>query len=211
MERRLTLVLGTACVLGCSSNPDSQSLVQPETTPLPVATLAGRKVAVFPITYLVADETLGWREAIGSREERLARADSLLEEFLLERAPEVDWVFPEDLRRAARQAPSMPWNPDRIGTAVLRDPAMEKIPAPLISNMRNLVAVVGDRWALVPAALVFGEPIDTTLDGGMAKLTVSVVDVRQGLVRWYGYGYGVAADPWSTFRIALDEFLPIRP
>ncbi|MEE8133938.1 MAG: hypothetical protein V3T56_02715 [Gemmatimonadales bacterium] len=210
MARRLVLLIAAA-VLGCSSNPESEPLVQPQTQPLPAATFAGRKVAVFPVTYMVAQEDLGWNEALGGREDRMLRADSLFEEFLLERVPEVDWVFPEALRRAADRAPGMLRDPDRIGAAVLRDPAIEKVPDPLISNMRNLVGLVGDRMALVPAGVIFGEPTDTTLDGGMVELTVSVVDVRQKTVVWYGRAYGVADDPWEALRIALDEFLPIRP
>ncbi len=210
MARRLVLLIAAA-VLGCSSNPESEPLVQPQTQPLPAATFAGRKVAVFPVTYMVAQEDLGWNEALGGREDRMLRADSLFEEFLLERVPEVDWVFPEALRRAADRAPGMLRDPDRIGAAVLRDPAIEKVPDPLISNMRNLIGLVGDRMALVPAGVIFGEPTDTTLDGGMVELTVSVVDVRQKTVVWYGRAYGVADDPWEALRIALDEFLPIRP
>ncbi len=210
MARRLALVIATA-MLGCSSNPDSEPLVQPETQPLPAATFAGRTVAVFPVTYMVAQEVLGWNEAMGAREDRMLRADSLLEEFLLERVPEADWVFPDALRRAANRAPGMLRDPDRMGAAALRDPGIEKVPDPLISNMRNLIALVGERMALVPAAVIFGEPTDTTLEGGMVELTVSVVDVRQNLVMWYGTAYGVADDPWSALRIALDEFLPIRP
>jgi hypothetical protein len=160
---------------------------------------------------MVAQEALGWNDALGGREERMLRADSLIEEFLLERVPEADWIFPDALRRAADRAPGMLRDPDRIGAAVLRDPTIEKIPDPLISNMRNLVGLVGERMALVPAGIIFGEPTDTTLEGGMVELTVSVVDVRQKMVVWHGSAYGVADDPWAALRIALDEFLPIRP
>jgi hypothetical protein len=210
MARRLVLVIAAA-VLGCSGNPESEPLVQPETRPLPAATFAGRKVVVFPVTYMVAQEALGWTEALGGREDRMLRADSLLEEFLLERVPEADWVFPDALRRAADRAPGMLRDPDRMGVAVLRNSTISEIPDPLISNMRNLIGLVGDRMALVPAGVIFGEPMDTTLDGGMVELTVSLVDVRQKRVVWYGSAYGVADDPWAALRVALDEFLPIRP
>ena len=210
MDRRIVLTLAAASVVGCGGRSDSAPLVQPETMPLPTGMFAGQKVAVFPVTYVVAEEELGWRDALGAREERLLRADSLLKEFLLERVPETDWVFPDQLRRAARRNPGMVRDPDRVGAASLRAPGIDKVPAPLISNMRNLVAIVGDRYALVPAAVIFGEPIDTTLEGGMVELTVSVVDVRRGLVRFYGAAYGVADEPWAAFRIALDDFLPIK-
>ena len=210
MDRRIILAFATVVVAGCGGKSDSAPLVQPETIPLPTEVFAGQKVAVFPVTYFVAEEELGWRDAIGEREERLLRADSLLEVFLLERVPEADWVFPDALRRAAQRNPGMVKDPDRLGAASLRTPGIEKVPSPLISSMRNLVAVVGDRYALVPAAVIFGEPIDTTLEGGMVELTVSVVDVRNGLVRFYGAAYGVADEPWAAFRIALDDFLPIK-
>ncbi len=211
MDRRLTIGLVAMLVLACGGKSGPADLVQPVSNPLPTVTLAGQKVAVFPLTYLVAQESLEWRDAIGPREARLMQADSLIEEFLMERAPEVDWVFPDELRQAAGRAPGMLREPDRMGAAVLRSSDIDKVPSPLISHMRNLAAVVGDRIVLVPAALVFGEPIDTTLEGGMAEFTVSIVDVRQGLVRWHGAGYGVADDPWAAFRLALDGMVPIRP
>jgi len=211
MARRLILVIGALGVLACSSNPDSAPLAQPETQPLPAASFAGQKVVVFPVSYMVAQEVLGWNEALGAREDRLLRADSLIEEFLLERVPEADWIFPDELRRAAARAPGMLRDPDRMGAAALRDQSLQKVPDPLISNMRNLIALVGERMALVPAAVVFGEPVDTTLEGGMVEVTFSMVDVRQNLVRWFGSAYGVAGGPWPAFRIALDEFVPIRP
>ncbi len=208
MAQRVVALLSGLAVWACAgASPDPT--VRPVTAPLPVPTLLGQRVAVFPMTYVVAEEALGWQGAVGERDERLRRADALIEEFFGERVPDVSWVFPDALREAARRAPGMLQDPDRMGTAALQGAKVERIPSPLVSQLRNLTAVAGDRLVVVPAALVFSRPPDGST-GGMAHLTVVVADVRHGLVVWRGSAYGVAPDPWAALRIALDELLPIR-
>src|SRR5881296_2337486 len=77
------------------------------------------------------------------------------------RAPEVNWLFPDELRRVARRAPGVAPNPDQMGTALLRAENLSVIPDPLRSQLRTLVALAGGgggRYALVPAALVYRRP-----------------------------------------------------
>ena len=102
MARQLGLLAVVLGALACGKAQPKDD-VPPVTAPLPVSSIAGQKVAVFPFTLMVAAEELGWADAMGPRQERRRRADSLLADYLLERAPEVTWVLPEELRRAARQ------------------------------------------------------------------------------------------------------------
>src|SRR5205807_4831056 len=91
-----------------------------------------------------------------------------------ERTPEVSWVLPDALRRAARRAPGIAPDPDQMGSAVLRAPDVEIVPDPLRSELRTLVALGGNggRYALVPAALVYrraGGPAAGGPGGGAAR------------------------------------------
>jgi hypothetical protein len=100
MARRLIPVLtllGVVVVWGCSSKQETEQPVEPITHPLPTAGLAGEPVTVYPLTLIVAEPRLRWDSLIRPRDEALQRADSLIELFLEERAPEADWVMPAEL------------------------------------------------------------------------------------------------------------------
>lgn len=193
---------------GCGT-PQPATDVPPASAPLPTAGLAGRKVTVYPLTLLATDERLGWRDAVTPHAEALARADSMIAAALTERSPEVDWVLPEALRRAHRQAPAMLPDPDRVGTALLRARDLSKVPDPLRSQMRALTGVAGDRYALVPASLVFRAVDDSTR--GRAQLTLVVTDVRLGDVGWRNVAVGEGPDPWLALEAALKTLTPGLP
>ena len=107
--------------------------------PLPTGGLAGQQVSVLPLTLVAAEEELHWDTSLADRRAALARADSVIEALLRARAPEVNWLFPDDLRRAARRAPSVAHNPDQMGTAMLRAENISVVPDPLRSELRTLV------------------------------------------------------------------------
>jgi hypothetical protein len=129
------------------------------TAPLPTAGLAAQQVDVLPITLLVAEEELHWDTLLADHRAALTRADSIVGALLVARAPEVTWVLPAELRRAARRAPGIAPDPDRMGTAILfRGGELDVVPDPLRSELRTLAALAGaggSRYALVPAGLVF--------------------------------------------------------
>jgi hypothetical protein len=202
------LALTTAMTAaGCGAAQPAAD-VRPETAPLPTAGLAGRKVTVYPLTLLASDDRLGWRDALTPHRGALARADSLIGAALTERSPEVEWVLPDVLRRAHRQAPAMLPEPDHIGTALLRARDLAKVPDPLRSQMRALTGVAGDRYALVPAALVFRHADG---GGGRAELTLVLTDVRLGQVGWRNVAEGEGQDPWSALEAALKTLAPGLP
>jgi hypothetical protein len=169
--------------------------------------LAGEAVTVYPLTMLIAQESLGWDEYVQPRREALDRADSLVATFLTERAPEAIWVLPDELRLAARRAPGMLVQPDQMGTSLLRTP-FEQVPDPLRIQLRALTGVAGGKYALIPASLVFfaaGE------GQGRAELTMVLVDVRLGRPVWRSVAVGTGNDPWEATRTALKSLVPGLP
>jgi hypothetical protein len=204
------IVLLLACGLGsagCGGRRQSAEAVPVPAQPLPTAGLAGEEVTVYPLTLIAMDASLGWDSALAARRVALDRADSLIGALLQERSPEVVWVLPPALRRAAGQAPGMLADPDKMGTAILRGD-VKMLPDPLRSQMRTLSAVAGGRYAFVPASLVFRRSPDGR---GAAELTVVLADVRTGVVGWRTVARAEGDDPWTALRDAFKTLTPGLP
>lgn len=206
---RPAALLGLLATGACGGKSAPRDAVPAATAPLPTAGLAGQRVVVYPLTMVGADEGLGWSAALTPRRHALDHADSLLADALTARAPEVTWVLPPALRQAARRAAPVATDPDRAATALLRSRGLKQLPDPLWSQMRNLVAVAGERYALVPASLAFVPAADTT--GGRAELTLVLVDVRTGAIGWRTVANAVARDPWDALQRALKLLTPGLP
>lgn len=209
MDRRVALLALTLTAAGaCGGKAADEELEPQPTAPLPTAGIAGQPVAVYPFTLVTAEEQLGWQSQLADHRAALDRADSILNALLVERSPEVTWVPPHDLRRAASRAPGMLSDPDHMATALLRGSEVERVPDPLRSQMRSLNGVAADRFALVPAALIFRMAPDGR---GMAEATLVIVDVRTGLVGWRTVARGEGDDPWEALRVAIKALTPGLP
>jgi hypothetical protein len=228
------LVRGTLCAvaavaLAACGGHKGQTVPEP-TAPLPTAGIAAQQVSVLPLTLVAAEEELHWDSLLGQRREVLAKCDSVIAALLVARAPEVTWVLPAELRRAARRAPGIAPNPDQMGSAILlhgskREPEM--VPDPLRSELRTLSALAGSgggRYALVPAGLVFKRsrgagpagPAGAAAAGhgggtATAELTVVMVDVRTGRVDFRTVARGDGGDPWTALTRALKSLTPGVP
>jgi len=208
VARRLT-VWGALAVLvlvglGCGARSANQEEIPP--LPLPTLSLAGRTVSLYPLTMLLPEVALGWDSTLSPHSTALRYADSLIAQALTQRAPEVQWVLPETLRRAARRAPGLLQDPDQLGTAVMRDTRLSRLPDPLRSQLRMLTGAAGDRLVMIPASLLFYQ--DST-GGGRAELTLVLADVRTGDVAWRSVGKGVSDAPWPALRMALETIVPV--
>ena len=146
--------MAIALLAGCGGRQHVETPAP--TQPLPTAGLAAQQVSVLPLTLLAAEDSLHWQAKFADRRAALAQADSVIGTLLTARAPEVTWVLPEALRKAARRAPGIAPDPDQMGTAVLRASNIEIVPDPLRGELRTLVALGGNggRYALVPASRV---------------------------------------------------------
>jgi hypothetical protein len=176
---------------------------------LPIARISGQTVAILPITLVVADPTLQADSVYApytDRREALARADSLVSEGIVSRAPEVHWVPPRELRKIARRSAGYLVDPDQMGQAVLRGPKIIVVPDPLRSSLRSLMAVANGRLALVPAAVGFGPEPDGRI---RADLSLVLADARTGKVVWRSLAYGHGKSPDEALNAALAAVLPL--
>jgi hypothetical protein len=192
--------------------PRTAPLAAQNLPPLPVPSqgLAGQQVAVVPLTLVATDpayqsDTLF--DAYRDRRTTLTWADSVIGEALVGRAPEVKWVLPPELRKIARRAPGIVGDPDQMGQALLRSPKMKDVPDPLRASLRNLMAVVGGRVAMVPAALGFSPEPDGLV---RAELSLVATDTRSGKVVWRSQALGSGPTPAAALSAALDGVLPLQ-
>ena len=167
--------------------------------------LAGQMVTVLPLTMVVSDPRVPGGTGPKARAALMHWADSLLNDALLERAPEVDWVFPPALRRAANRAVGLMPSPDRMGQAVMRSPNLKEMPDPLRSYMRQLVALAGGaRFALIPAAMWITPAAGDTVT---VELSAVLTDARVGKVMWRTLAAGKGETVADAYRSALATIL----
>jgi hypothetical protein len=209
--QRLSSLIGACLLVSCAA-PIQAQREQPKLSPVrPLATaaLAGQVIAVLPLTLVVADPALendSVYARYGDRRAALLRADSLVGEGLQSRGPEVNWVLPPQLRKIARRSAGVVNDPDQMGQAILRSPNLEKIPDPLRSSIRSLVALAGGRMALVPASLGFGPEPNGQI---RADLSLVLADSRSGKVVWRSLAYGRGASPDQALNAAMAAVLPL--
>ena len=180
------------------------------TIPLNTTALAGQKVAVLPLTMVVTDPAIADDSAYVALRDRAATlrwADSLIGDAITGRAPEVTWVLPPELRKAARRSAGFMANPDQMGQAVMRSRGIKKVPDPLRSELRTLVAIAGGRYALIPAALSFSRDTAGAVHAG---LSLAFADARTGDVMWRSWAAGSGSEPLGAMRAALASVLPVE-
>jgi hypothetical protein len=209
------LVRGTRCaalllLVACGPKKAEQPPTPKPTAPLPTAGLSGQRVSLMPLTLIAAEDTLHWDMLVGDRRGSLDKADSVMAALLGARAPEVTWVGPAELRRTARRAAGIASDPDQMGTAFLRADQILDVPDPLRHQLRTLVGLVGGRFALVPAGLVFRKATDTSAVA-TAELSVVLIDTRLGRVGWRTIARGDGADPWTALTRAMKNLTPGLP
>lgn len=198
--------------LSCGGKKSDQPPAPLPTAPLPTAGLAGQRVALTPLALVAAEEALRWDSLIGDRRTTLDKSDSIITTLLGARASEVTWVGPAELRHIARRAPGIAADPDQMGTPFLRATNIIDVPDPLRYQLRTLMGLVGGRYVLVPAGLVFRRTVGQS-DGrtATAELSVVLIDSRVGKVGWRTIARGDGENPWIALTRAVKSLTPGLP
>ena len=188
----------------------------PATNPLPaqdepapalqVAPLAGSRIPVLPVTFMVVEEPVDTLLP-ADRTARHRWVDSVLTETLFFRGPEVTWVLPPELRRAAQRAPNMVTNPDRMGQALLRSSEIEQVPDPLRGYLRGLTAMTNSRLVLVPAAVRLSP--DSSGTGIRAEVVLVLADSRSGNILWRSTPVAIGRTPAAALEATINHILQL--
>ena len=213
-----------AALLACGAPKTAEPPAPQAPAPIPATNLSGQRVMVLPFTLVAADDSLGWRDQMLDRRQVIARCDSILGTLLTERAPEAQWALPLELRHVAQRSAGMVGDPGQFPSSLLRFESIVDVPDPLRSQLRNLAAVGGGRWVLVPAALVYrktvgqsesrtGKPAPAVegTGAGTAELSLVIVDTRMGKVHWRTVSRGAGDDPWTALTRAVKAVTPGLP
>jgi hypothetical protein len=198
--------------LSCGGKKSDQQPTPAPTAPLPTAGLAGQRVALTPLALVAAEDTLHWDAVLADRRTTLDKCDSIIATLLTARAPEVTWVGPAELRHVARRAPGIAADPDQMGTPFLRAENIVDVPDPLRYQLRTLMGLVGGRYVLVPAGLVFRRTVGRS-DGrtATAELSVVLIDSRVGKIGWRTIARGDGETPWIALTRAVKSLTPGLP
>lgn len=206
------MIVALVAAIGCagggaksSPSPQKEELLPPP-VPLSTTPFAGQKIAVTPLTLLVAADTLPRVPPLNDRTMVLAWADSIIGEALTIRGADVTWVLPPELRKVARRSPTVAPDPDKMGQAALREPDLEDVPDPFRSYIRNLVALINGRYALVPAALSFTPAPDGRI---RAELALALADSRSNKVPWQTVAWADGTTPAAALAAAMETILPL--
>ncbi len=212
--RRAWCIVALGTLWSCGGKQSAQQPTPVPTAPLPTAGLSGQRVALMPLVLVAAEDTLHWDALMADRRATLDKSDSIIATFLTARAPEVSWASASEVRRVARRAAGIAADPDQMGTPFLRAENIVEVPDPLRYQLRTLMGLVGGRYVLVPAGLVFRQPPNRPFAQppiAVAELSVVLIDTRVGRVGWRTTARGEGTDPWTALTRAVKSLTPGLP
>ncbi len=202
---RLTprVILAAACLgaAACRSGGGAQSN-QPVPDEHPLAGLAAQRIVVTPVYAVRVAPDLGWADRIGKQRDVMRQLDDDIASIFADRGFKSRWVFPEDLVRSYHLNPTYATDPYALGEEPLRAGRFEpgaRLPEPLASQIRVMVALHDSRYVLAPVELRL-ERVAATGTAGRAVLSVALLDARFSEVRMVT---SVESDTASAFSPAM--------
>lgn len=194
--------------VGCAGGGGQVERPEPQVAARPLAGLAAQRIVVAPVGALREGDALGWAAGIPRQREWLRELDREISLALGERGLERAWVFPEALVRSYQRNPTLSPDPSRLAIEPLRgisrlNPDL-RVPEPLATQLRTLVALHDSRYVLLPLEVAF-EP--DTGKMGRARLRVMLVDARSTELRWVG---DVRSDPSPVMTPGVAASLAAR-
>ena len=194
--RTPVLIAVTALSIACAPKPAETT--NPPIVLRPLERMAGQEIVVLPVQYLSGTDSLGWQKQIPDRAAFLATLDDQIEAALTARGLGQAWTFGREIARASKinsivmrdaRSLSAEWLRGRVLTeTTVRDP--------LASQVRGLVGLKGQRYALLPVEL----RTENRAGMGVATLRVVMIDSRMALIKGV---WEVSSNPMKTVSPAL--------
>lgn len=200
----MAALVGAGCA-GTGAKPEAPVAQAPLR---PLAGLAAQRIVVAPVGAVREGDPLGWAAAIPRQREWMRELDQEIALALGQRGLERAWVFPEALARAYQRNPSLSPDPSRLAVEPLRgvtrlSPDL-RVPEPLATQLRTLVAMHDSRYVLLPLEVAFEADTGAT---GRARLRLMLVDARSTEVGWLG---DVRSDPSPVMTPGVAASLAAR-
>lgn len=183
--------------VGCASQP-AETAASPVAL-RPLERLAGSEIVVFPVQYLSSTDTIGWQQQIPNRAAFLAALDDQIEAALNARGVGQSWTFGSEIERASKLNSILMTDARSLSAEWLRGRVLPEttVRDPLASQVRGLVGLKGQRYALLPVELRLA---NRGAGMGVAILRVVMIDSRMAQIKWAGE---VTSDPMKTVSPAL--------
>ena len=190
----------TALSAACAAKPAETT--NPPVALRPLERMAGQEVVVLPVQYLSWTDSLGWGQQIRNRADFLATLDDQIESALAARGLGHTWTFGRDVARASKMNSIIMRDARSLSAEWLRGRTLpdETVRDPLASQIRGLVGLKGQRYAILPVELRLGNRAGM----GVATLRVVMIDSRMAQIKWVGE---VSSDPMKTLSPALTASL----
>lgn len=194
--RSLALAAYVALGAACASKPPETDASP--TVMRPLERMAGQQIVVFPVQYLASTDTLGWQQQIPNRAAYLAALDDQIEAAMTSRGIK-SWAFGREVERASKMNSILMTDARSLSAEWLRGRTLPEtaVRDPLAQQVRGLVGLKGNRYALLPVEVRFQNRGPGT---GVAILRIVMIDSRMALIKWIGE---VESDPTRTFSPAL--------
>lgn len=212
MPRLASRVLVVALfVAACRSSAPATPAPTPEPV-RPLAGLASVPVVLVPAYTVRGGDALGWAARLTSRE-FLRGLDAEIAFVLKERGIDSVWKLPDRLIADYRRNPTLGANPSNLAAEPLRMTSLklgQRVPDPLASQLRSLVALHDGRHVLLPLEVRFeptGAPATGQTATGRAVLRLVLIDARATEVRWIGE---VRSEATTSPSKAVEASLGLR-
>jgi hypothetical protein len=199
---RQTLAAALCCVTvvacaGRSKADDGAAAAPAPRSAAPLAVFRAVPLVVTPVQRLRAADTPAW--GAGDAGSTLAALDSSIATAVRARGA-TGWTFAADVERQARRNPTVAPDPHALAIdELMASRAPPQLTGPLGSQLRAIVALGGQRYALVPLELRWLGRADGR---GEAVLRLVLVDTRLSKPLWTGDVRSAPADTYS--RALLD-------
>jgi hypothetical protein len=196
--RSLFLTIGAVVSLtACASKPAETGASPVALRPL--ERMAGQEIVVLPVQYLSATDTLGWQQRIPNRAAFLAAFDDQIESALSARGLARAWTFGSEVERSSKLNSILMTDARSLSAEWLRGRVLpeQAVRDPLASQIRGLVGLKGQRYALLPVELRLE---NRGVGMGVATLRLMLIDSRMAKILWVGE---VSGDAMKTLSPAL--------
>lgn len=153
---------------------------------------------MLPVQYLSWTDSLGWDSQVRDRAGFLAALDDQIEAALTARGLGQSWTFGREIERSSKMNSIIMRDARSLSAEWLRGRIIEEstVRDPLASQIRGLVGLKGQRYAILPVELRF----ENRAGMGVATLRLVMIDSRMALIKWAGV---VESDPMKTLSPAL--------
>jgi hypothetical protein len=180
----LAVVVGAGCA-GSGSAPTAGSFAGA------IPDLRGRRVMVFPVQI---------------RGDVPGDASPEIDFALRTRGAEVDWIFSDGLEDALARSPAMDTRVRGLPVGLFLGGEVRRVGDPLYGQLRRMGALTNSEIAVIPVAVRAGT--DAADGGSVVELVVTILNVRDGRVVWFGVVAGRPGElaDFGTLASAVEEF-----